>query len=44
MQDQNKEMHIIDEELFFVIDEKNKLQKLGNVSMTTCEYLIPFSI
>ena len=23
MQDQNKEMHVIDQELFFVIDEKN---------------------
>ena len=28
MQDQNKEMHIVDEELFFVIDEKNNLVEL----------------
>ena len=26
MQDQNKEMHIIDEELFFVIDENNQIE------------------
>ena len=38
MQDQNKEMHIIDEELFFVIDEKNnqiELTEKGLNLMTT---------
>ncbi len=38
MQDQNKEMHIVDEELFFVIDEKNnsiELTEKGLNLMTT---------
>lgn len=38
MQDQNKEMHIIDEELYFVIDEKNnqiELTEKGLNLMTT---------
>ena len=38
MQDQNKEMHIVDEELFFVIDEKNnsiELTEKGLTLMTT---------
>ena len=38
MQDQNKEMHLVDEELFFVIDEKTntiELTEKGLNLMTT---------
>ena len=30
MQDQNKEMHLVDEELYFVIDEKSNSIELQN--------------
>ena len=38
MQDQNKEMHLVDEELYFVIDEKSnsiELTEKGLELMTT---------
>ena len=39
MQDQNKEMHIVDEELFFVIDEKNNSIELTEKGLIFNDYI-----